>query len=195
MGIFKDTMKIKYVPINELKPAEYNPRKKNPSTYEKIKKSITQYGLVVPLVVNKYTDRENVVVGGHIRLICAKELGFTEVPVVYVSLPLKTEKKLNLRLNKNNGEWDENLLKLIDEDILSDVGFGESEIKKLLGKDSGVPGVTDDEGKENKLRPKTDYIVVQFSSKEQKASFQNTLEIDKKTKSVDWDKVKGAYKI
>ena len=63
-------------------------------------------------------------IGGHLRLKVATLLGFTEVPVVYLNIPeIEREKELNLRLNKNVGAWDEELLKAFDTDMLLDVGF------------------------------------------------------------------------
>lgn len=49
-------MKIEKVNIKQLKMAEYNPRKDlkpEDEEYQKIKMSLTEYGCVVPLVINK----------------------------------------------------------------------------------------------------------------------------------------------
>ncbi len=44
------------------------------------------------------------VIGGHFRLKVAKDLGYTEVPVVYIDIPdIEREKELCLRLNRNQG--------------------------------------------------------------------------------------------
>lgn len=72
----------------------------------------------------------NVIVGGHQRVTVAKEdLNYTEVPCVFVSLTLKQEKELNVRLNKNQGRWDTDALqKFFDKDWLKDLGFLDSEL-------------------------------------------------------------------
>jgi ParB-like chromosome segregation protein Spo0J len=186
--IFKDKLKIHHIHPDKLKPAEYNPRKKSPKKYEDLKKSIRRYGFAKPIVCNKYSGRENVVIGGHLRLMIAKELNFEEVPVVYVNLPEKSERELNLRLNKDLGEWDNDMLKLLGEDLLQHSGFNEHDIKSLFKEDNIVE-------KESKLRPKTDYIVIQFINKDEKLAFRQRLGIDKDTKSVDWKAVKEAFKI
>jgi len=118
-------LKIIYVSINDLKPAEYNPRKADKKQIEDIKKSIEHFGLVDPIIVNSAENRKNIVIGGHLRLKIAKELGYKKVPVVYVDIPdIEKEKELNLRLNKNTGEWDfDLLLNNFNKDLLKDVGF------------------------------------------------------------------------
>ena len=40
------------------------------------KKSITEFGIVAPIVVNINKDRENVIVGGHQRVRALQDLGF-----------------------------------------------------------------------------------------------------------------------
>ena len=103
---------IEYVPIDVLKPAEYNPRKWSDAATTQLKESLTRFGLVDPFVVNNAPGRENILIGGHFRLKVAKELGFTTAPVVYLNIPvLERERELNLRLNRNLGEWDWDLLK------------------------------------------------------------------------------------
>lgn len=63
----------------------------------------------------------------------AQELGYDEVPVVYVSIPdVAKEKELNLRLNKNNGDWDFDLLGGLDKDILELVGFEQDDIGRAF---------------------------------------------------------------
>ncbi len=99
------------VPVNELMAAEYNPRKWDDDAVANLKESIKRFGLVDPIIVNSAPNRRNIVVGGHFRLAVAKQLGYKEMPVVYINIPdIAKEKELNLRLNRNTGEWDFNLL-------------------------------------------------------------------------------------
>ena len=126
-------IKIEHVPAKDLKAAEYNPRKATEQQYKDLKASITRYGLVNPIVVNSAPKRKNVVIGGHFRLKVAQDMGMETVPVVYVSIEdIKREQELNLRLNKNTGEFDLDLLANIDMDILSDVGFDTEEMDKIF---------------------------------------------------------------
>lgn len=80
-------------------------------------------------MVNSAKERKNVVIGGHFRLKVAKDLGIKEVPVCYINIPdIEREKELNLRLNRNLGEWDYSLLADFDESLLADVGFTSEEL-------------------------------------------------------------------
>ena len=94
-------MQIIKVKIDDLKPAEYNPRKLTKDQHAHLTESVKKFGLVDPIIVNSHVGRENIVIGGHQRLKIAREQGFTEVPVIYVDLDEEHEKELNLRLNKN----------------------------------------------------------------------------------------------
>lgn len=129
-------LKITYVPIGSLKPTTYNPRKWSEAQINALKESISRFGLVDPIVCNSAQDRENIVIGGHFRLKVATELGHTKMPVVYVNIPdLEKEKELNVRLNKNLGEFDFNLLKDFGEEFLVDMGFSTEELDDIFNID------------------------------------------------------------
>lgn len=121
-----------FVPIQELKPALYNPRHWSKEATRDLKESIQIFGLVDPILVNGAEARRNVVIGGHFRLKIAKDLGYTEVPVAYLNIPdEQKEKELNLRLNKNQGEWDFEMLRDFDIDLLKSVGFKWDELEDI----------------------------------------------------------------
>ncbi|MCL5797349.1 MAG: ParB N-terminal domain-containing protein [Patescibacteria group bacterium] len=127
---------IVYVPILELHPAEYNPRTNTNKQAEDLKKSLSTFDVVEPLVVNSAESRKNTIISGHFRWRMAKELGYKEIPVVYLNIPdLEREKELNLRLNKNTGEWDWDLLKNFSELVLSDIGFQSEELDNIFQMD------------------------------------------------------------
>lgn len=124
---------IRQVSVAELKPTEYNPRKWSKEAIAQLTESITRFGLVDPVICNDAPGRENVVIGGHFRLKVAKELGYTTVPVVYVTIPeIEREKELNLRLNRNLGDWDWELLSEFDTTLLTDVGFSSEELDDIF---------------------------------------------------------------
>lgn len=92
----KDLLNIIYVPVSELRPSDYNPRKWSQEQVDQLKASIQKYGLVDPLLVNSAPERKGIVIGGHFRLAVIKELKITEAPVVYLNIPdLEREKELN----------------------------------------------------------------------------------------------------
>lgn len=144
-------LKIYYLQINSLRPSEYNPRKISKEAMEQLKESIKRFQMVDPIIVNSAPNRKNIVIGGHMRLRAAKELGFKEIPVVYVHIPdVEKERQLNLRLNKNTGEWDWDLLANFSEKFLSDVGFSSEEMDEIFGIDEN-PEVFDLEKELRKL--------------------------------------------
>ena len=127
-------LKIVQVSPAELIAAEYNPREMTADQVAALTDSIKRFGLVDPLIVNSHKDRKNIVVGGHQRLRIATIMGYETVPVVYVKLTAAKERELNIRLNKNTGQWDwENLANLFEMDELADWGFSESQLVDSFG--------------------------------------------------------------
>lgn len=136
-------MELKLLPLASLKLAEYNPRKLTPAQKQQIKSSLESFGLVEPVVVNMHPDRQFVVVGGHQRVMLLQEGDFTHCMCVVVSLEAAREKELNLRLNKNNGEWDFTKLgEWFSEEELSLVGFSDVDLD-LAFPDTDIPGLMD----------------------------------------------------
>ncbi len=134
----KKSLKIQTVgvPVNDLIPADYNPRKHDEAATEQLKQSIKRFGLVDPVIANSSPNRKNIIIGGHFRWEVAKGLGYKTIPVVYVDIPdLAKEKELNLRLNKNTGEFDWDLLAKFDESFLADVGFSSNELDGIFDVD------------------------------------------------------------
>ncbi len=130
-------MNIQKISIEKLKPAEYNPRKDlkpEDEEYQKIKKSLIEFGYVAPVIVNS----DMTVIGGHQRLKVLKELGYTEIECNVVDLDKAKEKALNIALNKITGEWDntkleELLAELKETDIDMDMtGFSFDEVDNML---------------------------------------------------------------
>lgn len=127
----KPTPNIVMLAISLLNPAVYNPRFINDTEMAKLKRSLMEYGMVEPIVVNK----DFTIIGGHQRVKGAKELGWVEVPCVVLDIDKTKEKLLNLALNKIQGEWDYNklydILVVLEGDDISLAGFDTDEIKKI----------------------------------------------------------------
>jgi membrane protein DedA with SNARE-associated domain len=129
-------LSIVYVPVSDLRASEYNPRKWSKEQLEGLTESIRRFDVVDPIVVNGADDRKNVVIGGHMRLAALKLLGRDEVPVVYLALSPEKEKELNIRLNRNTGEFDFDLLaKYFEESTLSEYGFTSEELDDVFAID------------------------------------------------------------
>lgn len=126
-------LSIRYVLIKEIVKAAYNPRKWSKSQLGVLIDGIKKFGIVDPLILNSAPNRKNVLIGGHMRLAALIELGHTEVPVVYVNiLDIEKEKELNLRLNKNTGEFDYDLLEEFDPKLLEVAGFDSEELDDIF---------------------------------------------------------------
>lgn len=132
-------MDIQKFSLDQLFPAPFNPRvslKPGDKEYEEIKKSLSEFGAVEPLIFNK---QSGFLVSGHQRLKVLRELGYTEIEVVVVDLSPRQEKKLNLAINKISGRWDElklpdvleDLYKELDSDLES-TGFTLPEITEFI---------------------------------------------------------------
>ena len=135
----KSNLSIQQINIKKLKPAAYNPRTWNEDAVKRLTESIKQFGLVDPFIVNSAPERNNIVIGGHFRLKVAKDLGFSEIPVIYLNIPdIAREKELNLRLNKAVGDWNWELLSDFDESLLEDIGFSSEEGLEYLAHCSPV---------------------------------------------------------
>jgi ParB/Sulfiredoxin domain len=125
-------MDIVNIPVGDLKPAEYNPRKISRQMLATLKKNIEEFGLVDPLVVNQ----DMTIIGGHQRFKACLELGFAQVPCVILDLSKSKEKALNLALNKVTGDWNkarlEKILKEIEDIDLEFTGFDDEELAKVF---------------------------------------------------------------
>ena len=130
-------MEIRKVPISLLNAAPYNPRKDlqpGDPEYQKIARSIEKYGCVEPIIWNEKTGN---VIGGHQRLKVLVTTGAVEVDVSVVQLSLEDEKALNLALNKISGQWDNEKLSAVLQDLSAgfDVevtGFDQHEVDALV---------------------------------------------------------------
>lgn len=136
--------------LTELRAAEYNPRKTltpEDSEYQKIKRSIEEFGYVDPIIINE----DGTIIGGHQRTTVLKDLGYEEVDVVVVDLDKQKEKALNIALNKITGEWDELKLKdlLLDLDLgdydITFTGFEQKDLTELVDSLAVEPETVDDE--------------------------------------------------
>ena len=112
--------------IADMNRAAYNPRvdlQPEDEEYQAIERSLKRHGLVQPIVWNR---RTNTIVSGHQRLTVLEAQGETEVTVSVVDLDDIQEKELNVALNKITGEWDDDKLSVILNELgeeATDTGF------------------------------------------------------------------------
>lgn len=133
---------LKNVKLSDIRPADYNPRIEGAVDAE-LDASITEFGLLEPIVVNsrenpEFTDHTPTIIGGHQRYRILNARGETETDVVWVNLSPVSEKKANLALNKITGEWDDRKLYQLIEELhkqeadLSSSGYTEDDIEAVL---------------------------------------------------------------
>jgi hypothetical protein len=119
--------------VQDLVPWEGNPRKISEHQAVQLRISLDKFGVAdIPVV-----DVDGRIVGGHQRcaILMAQGKGDLEVDVRVPSRKLTDEEfaELNLRLNKNIGEWDFDVLANFSEDLLLSVGFDEEELMVGFG--------------------------------------------------------------
>ena len=112
-------MKIKTIPIGDLKPHPGNPRKNH--DVDRISASIREFGWRSPIVV---WEGDGMIVAGHGRLLAAKQLGQTKAPVHFVGADEMTAAQASAyRLMDNKSaegsEWDEALLLAQIDDLIA----------------------------------------------------------------------------
>jgi DNA modification methylase len=140
-------MDIRKIAVSRLNPAKYNPRKDlqpGDPEYEKLLRSVEEFGYVEPIIWNEKTGR---IIGGHLRFKVLKQLGFTEIDCVVVNLDEQREKALNIALNKIGGEFDAPKLADLLQDLeksgfnLDITGFEIPEIDKLYQQMARAQGI------------------------------------------------------
>jgi DNA modification methylase len=130
------SLSVEEVPIDLLRPDLANPRRISDEELDSLERSLRQFGFVQPVLARR---EDSTVIGGHQRLVAARRLGLTTVPVTYLDISIEQARLLNLALNKISGSWDDALLARLLADLqtnpdidLTLSGFGEDEIKDLL---------------------------------------------------------------
>lgn len=130
-------MDLRKIKIAALVPASYNPRKAlkpGDKEYEKIKRSIEEFGYCEPVIVNS----DMTIIGGHQRVTVLKDLGYSEIDCIVIDIDKTKERALNIALNKITGEWNKELLadliaELQDSDFdVTFTGFDPPEIEQLM---------------------------------------------------------------
>jgi hypothetical protein len=112
MSEFKD-MEVRRMPLADLKPAAYNPRKMRDEARQGLGSSIGKFGMMVPVIWNEQTGN---IVGGHQRYDHLLAIGETETDVVVVNLDHEHEVALNIALNskKIRGDFTKEVVGLLE---------------------------------------------------------------------------------
>jgi DNA modification methylase len=143
-------MKIEQVAVTALIPYAKNSRTHDDAQIAQIAASIKEFGWTNPILV----DGERGIIAGHGRLMAARKLGMTEVPVIELKDLTPTQKKAYIiadnRLALNAG-WDDQLLTIELNELLADkfsldlLGFNADELNALLNPIEIIEGLTDED--------------------------------------------------
>ena len=177
-------METRVVKLADIKPAPYNPRVQltaKDQEYKALDASISENGLVLPLVVNL---RDNCLIGGHQRLSVLLAAGETETVAVVLDMPEAQAKALCIALNKLDGEWDYGQLADILQELIEDgenllsTGFTQSDLDDLLGEIGDELGEDEDPPTQGKKEDTADGIKCQvgdFSFRLDEAEFEDLM--------------------
>jgi hypothetical protein len=103
----------KSMKVSDLNPAAYNPRKISLDKFEALKNNIRSEGFLEPIVVQKDGMR---IIGGHQRVRAVKEISVEEgeappdLPCIVLDISDTRAKKLNIKLNNLQGDFDARML-------------------------------------------------------------------------------------
>lgn len=114
--------------LSDIKPMAKNPRSLSKHDAEHLKKSIDKFGMIDKLIVNQ----DGSLIGGHQRLKLLKKMKTKEIDCWTPErlLEQKEVEELNIRLNRNTGEWDFDILaNEWDEQELLEWGIEEAELE------------------------------------------------------------------
>lgn len=126
---------VEDVPIDRLRPDPANPRRIGEDELDSLERSLRQFGFVQPVVARR---EDGIVIGGHQRLVAARRLGLTSVPVIWLDVSVEQARLLGLALNRISGSWDDALFARLLADLqatpdldLTLSGFGDDEVRDL----------------------------------------------------------------
>jgi DNA modification methylase len=136
--------------MDRLIPFINNPRTHTPEQVAQVAASIAEFGFVNPILVGP----DKVLIAGHARLLAARKLGMSEVPVIVLGHLSDAQRRALViadnRLALNAG-WDETILRielaaLREVDFNLDLtGFAEAELARLLAEQQALAGLTDED--------------------------------------------------
>jgi len=130
-------MQVQQLKVEDLIPYVNNSRKHSDEQVAQIAASIKEFGWTNPILI----DGEKGIIAGHGRLMAARKLEMSEVPVIELNHLTPTQKKaLIIADNKLalNADWEQELLKieiqaLSDDDFdITLLGFDEIELGKMF---------------------------------------------------------------
>jgi DNA modification methylase len=144
------SLEIQLWPVDRLIPYARNPRTHSDVQVAQIAASIVAFGFNNPILV----DTKAGIIAGHGRLLAARKLKLTEVPVIVLDHLTETQKRAYIIADNQlalNAGWDDDMLRIelaaLQEDNfdLNVVGFDDAELAQMLAAQEATPGLTDED--------------------------------------------------
>jgi hypothetical protein len=142
--------RIEIWPVEKLVPYARNPRTHSEAQVARIAASIVEFGFVNPVLV----DSDAGIIAGHGRLLAAKKLRLTQVPVIVLDHLSPAQRRAYLLADNKLAEqagWDEELLRVelkaldLEDFDLGVIGFSDEELKDLFEDTGASTGLTDED--------------------------------------------------
>jgi ParB/RepB/Spo0J family partition protein len=133
-----EELKVEYISVSEIHPNDYNPNRQNTQEFELLLSSMKEDGFTTPIVVQR---EHHIIVDGEHRWRAATQLGFKEIPVVFVNMTPEQARIATLRHNRARGEEDIELTASLLRDLealgaldhaADSLGMSDVDIQKLL---------------------------------------------------------------
>ncbi len=128
-------MQVITLPIDRLRPADWNSNLMDDAMVSRLRESLSRFGIVSNLVVRQLGDDSYEVLGGNQRLGVLRDMGITEVPCVVLAVDDAQARLLAQSLNAIHGQDDLGLKAEAVRDILKSIP--ESEVLAVLPETAG----------------------------------------------------------
>ncbi len=147
--VIPDTLDALLVPINSVRPDPSNVMQHPPSQIDALAASLVAFGFDQPILAR----RNGLIIAGHGRLLAARQVGMTHVPVVYTDLDgvdatrrMIGDNRLTALAEPNAATLAELLRQLQAEDALGGTGYDDGAVEALLAEVGGATPPADDPG-------------------------------------------------
>jgi len=149
----KTDIQIERWPLDRLVPFARNPRTHTEEQVAQIAASIAEFGWTNPVLVGA----DGVIIAGHARVMAARKLGLSEVPVIVLDHLSEAQRRALViadnQLALAGTGWDEDLLRGLLVDLRQDefnldvLGFSDEELAGWLTQDPEAPqeGLTEED--------------------------------------------------